>query len=198
MTAPDSPQQNEIVERRNRALMEMTRSLLKHVSLPNHLWGEVVRHATYLINRVGIKALIDQTPYEGLKGRKPTIEHLRIFGCKCYAKIEKPFPMKLDDMSRTLIHLGIDSGSKAYRLYHPISQRVVVSRDVVFDEKKTWEWTSSSSEAQKDEPGTLTITYEEYGNRGVREYEDKEETEHKSDGVIEEESAAHILPDDSA
>ena len=179
LTAPYSPQQNGIVERRNRTLLEMTRSLLKHVSLPLHLWGEAVRHATYLINRVGTKALTDQTPYEVLKGRKPNIEHLRIFGCKCYAKIEKPFPKKLDDRSRTLIHLGTEPGSKAYRLYDPISQRVVVSRDVVFDEKKTWEWTSSSSEAQRDEPGTLTITYGEYGNRGVREYEDRDETEDK-------------------
>ena len=76
LTAPYSPQQNGVVERRNRTLMEMTRSLLKHMSLPNHLWGKAVRHATYLINRVGTKSLTDQTPYEALKGRKPNIEHL--------------------------------------------------------------------------------------------------------------------------
>ena len=76
LTAPHSPQQNGVVERRNRTLMEMTRSLLKHMSLPNHLWGEAVRHATYLINRVGTKSLTDQTPYNVLKGRKLNIEHL--------------------------------------------------------------------------------------------------------------------------
>lgn len=62
LTAPYSPQQNGVVERRNRTLMEMSRSLLKHMSLPKHLWGEAVRHATYLINRVASRALEFKTP----------------------------------------------------------------------------------------------------------------------------------------
>lgn len=53
LTAPYSPQQNGVVERRNRTLLEMTRSILKHMSVPNYLWGEAVKHATYLINRSG-------------------------------------------------------------------------------------------------------------------------------------------------
>ena len=113
LTAPYSPQQNGVVERRNRTLMEMSRSLLKHMSLPNHLWGEAVRHATYLINRVATRVLEFQTPYEVFKGRKPNLEHLRIFGCICYAKIETPFPKKLDDRTRALVHLGTEPGSKA-------------------------------------------------------------------------------------
>ena len=62
LTAPYTPQQNGVVERRNRTLMEMARSLLKHMSMPNYLWGEAIRHATYLINRVATKALSDKTP----------------------------------------------------------------------------------------------------------------------------------------
>ena len=192
LTAPYSPQQNGVVERRNKTLMEMTRTLLKHMSLPNHLWAEAVRHATYLINRVGTKSLTDQTPYEALKGRKPNIEHLRIFGCIGYAKVDTPFPKKLDDRSRTLVHLGTEPGSKAYRLYDPSRKRVVVSRDVCFDEMKTWEWTSSSSE--EDKPGTLVISFGQYGNRGVRKDEDKEETEEGNDETVEIE---HNLPDNS-
>ena len=46
LTAPYSPQQNGVVERRNRTLLEMTRSLLKHMNMPNPLWGEAIRHAT--------------------------------------------------------------------------------------------------------------------------------------------------------
>ena len=57
MTAPYSPQQNGVVERRNRTLLEMTRSILKHMDMPNHLWGEAIRHATYLINRVTTRSL---------------------------------------------------------------------------------------------------------------------------------------------
>lgn len=82
-TAPYSPQQNGVVERRNRTLMEMTRSLLKHMGVPNYLWGEAVRNATYLINRVATRSLQGLTPYEALRSKKPNIGHLKVFGCVC-------------------------------------------------------------------------------------------------------------------
>lgn len=115
LTAPYSPQQNGVVEKRNMTLLKMTRSLLKHMSIPNQLWGEAVRHATYLINRVSTRALNDQMPYEVLKGQKPNIAHLRVFGCIGYTKIDSQFTKKLDDRSRPLVHLGTEQGSKAYR-----------------------------------------------------------------------------------
>ena len=83
LTAPYTPQQNGVVERRNRTLMEMARSILKHMHMPNYLWGESVRHATYLINRIATRSLQNQTPYEVLRGKRPNISHLRIFGCIC-------------------------------------------------------------------------------------------------------------------
>lgn len=69
LTAPYSPQQNGVVERRNRTLLGMTRSVLKHMSVPNYLWGEAVRHSTYLINRVATRVLVSQTPYQAFKKR---------------------------------------------------------------------------------------------------------------------------------
>ncbi|WZZ26643.1 hypothetical protein YC2023_010044 [Brassica napus] len=63
LTAPYTPQQNRVVERRNRTLMEMARSILKHMHMPNYIWGEAVRHATYLINRIDTRSLQDQTPF---------------------------------------------------------------------------------------------------------------------------------------
>ena len=60
---------------------------MKHMNIPNYLRGEAVRHATYLINRVGTRSLENQTPYEALKKRKPNVEHLRVFGCVSYAKV---------------------------------------------------------------------------------------------------------------
>lgn len=59
LTAPYSPQQNGVVERRNRTLMEMTRSIMKHMSVPNYLWGEAVRHSTYLLNRIATRVVKD-------------------------------------------------------------------------------------------------------------------------------------------
>ena len=80
LTAPYTPQQNGVVKRRNRTLMEMTRSILKHVNLPNYLWGEEVRYACYIINRVASKSLSSRTPYEVFKGRNQSVEHLKVFG----------------------------------------------------------------------------------------------------------------------
>lgn len=86
LTAPYSPQQNIVVERRNRTLLEMTRSILKHMNVPSWLWGEATRHATYLINRIATRSLTGETPYEALRKKKPNLKHLKVFGCVCYAR----------------------------------------------------------------------------------------------------------------
>lgn len=132
LTAPYSPQQNGVVERRNRTLLEMTRSILKHMNVPNYLWGEGVRHSTYLIISVSTRTLVSQTPYEALKGKKPSIQHLRVFSCIGYAKADGPHLRKLEDRTQTLVHLGTEPGYKAYRMFNPMTRRIVVSRDVVF------------------------------------------------------------------
>lgn len=106
LTAPYSPQQNIIVERRNKTMMEMARSMLKHMCMPNWLWGEAIRHSTYLLNRVATRALKDKTPFEVFRSKKPNISHLRVFGCIGYAKVEKQILRKLDDRLRMLVHLG--------------------------------------------------------------------------------------------
>ena len=59
LTAPYSPQQNGVVERRNRTLMGMTRSVMKHMHIPSYLWGETIRHATYLLNRIASYKICD-------------------------------------------------------------------------------------------------------------------------------------------
>lgn len=163
MTAPYSPQQNGVVERRNRTLLEMTRSLLKHMSVPNMLWGEAVRHATYLLNRVATRSLQGQTPYEALRNKKPNVAHLKVFGCICYARTEKAGRKKLDDRSRLLVHLGTEPGSKAYRLFDPVSKRIVVSRDVHFDEEKQWNWNDNVGD-KETEQGSFDVELTPSGN----------------------------------
>lgn len=162
LTAPYTPQQNGVVERRNRTLMEMTRSMLKAMKVPNYMWGEAVRHATYLINRVPTRALKNQTPYECLKGRKPSIGHIRVFGCLAYAKIDSVLLRKLDDRSQCLVHLGIEPGSKAYRLYNPSTKKIIVSRDVKFDEEKHWNW----NRGKQEDSGMFHMTWGTIINKG--------------------------------
>nr|GEZ82661.1 zinc finger, CCHC-type [Tanacetum cinerariifolium] len=81
LTAPYSPQQNGVVERRNRTVLSTTRSMMKAMKLPLTFWAEAVRHAIYILNKVPTRALEDKTLYEALYNRKPNLENLKIFGC---------------------------------------------------------------------------------------------------------------------
>ncbi|XP_070008199.1 uncharacterized protein [Nicotiana sylvestris] len=83
-SAPRIPQQNGVVERKNRTVKDMARTMLLSSKLPHSFWAEAVNTACYIINRCMTRPLVEKTPYELLKGRKPNISYLRTFGCKCY------------------------------------------------------------------------------------------------------------------
>ncbi|GJR95477.1 ribonuclease H-like domain, reverse transcriptase, RNA-dependent DNA polymerase, partial [Tanacetum coccineum] len=112
LTAPYSPQQNGVVERRNRTIMSTTRCMMKATNMPQNFWAEAVRHAIYILNSVPTKALEDITPYEAIKQRKPNLENLRVFGCIAYAKVPSQHLTKLDDRSTKMVYLGNEQGSK--------------------------------------------------------------------------------------
>ena len=76
-TVPYTPQQNGVAERKNRSLMEMARCMVKSQALPHAFWLEAVMCAT----------LQSVTPYESWHGRKPSVAHLRVFGCLAYALV---------------------------------------------------------------------------------------------------------------
>lgn len=78
-TAPYSPQQNGMVDRKNWTMVEMAKGLLKSGELPVKLWGEVVSTAIHLINQSPTQALHNKTPYEAYHGVKPTVGYLRVF-----------------------------------------------------------------------------------------------------------------------
>ncbi|KAD7480463.1 hypothetical protein E3N88_03599 [Mikania micrantha] len=160
LTAPYSPQQNGVVERRNRTIIGMTRSLLKAMSLPQNFWGEGVLHAIYILNRSPTKALNNQTPYEAFKGRKPNIQHIRVFGCVGYVKVLTTDQRKLDDRCTKMVHLGTQPKTKAYRMFDPETGRIHVSRDVQFDETKAWNW-EKDSETTEPRPKNFVIQDEQ-------------------------------------
>nr|GEU62649.1 ankyrin repeat-containing domain, PGG domain protein [Tanacetum cinerariifolium] len=131
LTAPYSPQQIGVVERRNRTIMSTTRCMMKATNMPQNFWAEAVRHAIYILNSVPTKALDDITPYEAIK---------RVFGCIAYAKVPSQRLKMLDDRSSRMVYLGNEPGSKAYRLFDPTTQKICVSRDVKFKKNETWDW----------------------------------------------------------
>ncbi|KAG6527016.1 hypothetical protein ZIOFF_009103 [Zingiber officinale] len=113
--------------------------------MPARFWGEAVRHAVYLLNRLPTKALGDRTPFEAWMGRKPHLAHLRVFGCVAYVKNTTPHLKKLDDRSSPMVYLGVEEGCKAHRLFDPRHDKLQVSRDVVFQENSEWTWTAGAN-----------------------------------------------------
>jgi len=140
LTAPYSPQQNGVVERRNQTVVGMARSMLKAKRMPAAFWGEAVSTAVFILNRAPTKSLDGTTPFETWHGRKPDVSFLRTFGCVGHVKKTKPNLTKLEDRSTPMVFLGYERGTKAYRFYDPQGRRVVVSRDVIFDEAACWSW----------------------------------------------------------
>ncbi|GJX53528.1 retrotransposon protein, putative, ty1-copia subclass [Tanacetum coccineum] len=79
-TAPYSPQQNGIAERKNRTLKEMVTAMLISSDMSQDMWGEAILTATYLLNKIPRKEK-EETPYELWMGRKPSYQYLRVWGC---------------------------------------------------------------------------------------------------------------------
>lgn len=129
-----TPQQNGVVERRHRYILEMARALRFQANLPINFWGECVLTAVYLINRLPSKVLQNRTPYEILLKKKPNYEHLRVFGCMAFAKDTSKVNDKFAERGRKCIFVGYPHGQKGYKVYDLKSRRMYTSRDVKFFE----------------------------------------------------------------
>jgi hypothetical protein len=113
-SAPRTPQSNGVVERKNRSLQEMSRTMLNEQSIPQKFWCHAVDTSTYILNRVSIRRILGKTPYELLRGRKPNLSYFSVFGSKCYILNTKDYLTKFDPKSYEGIFLGYSQNSKAY------------------------------------------------------------------------------------
>ncbi|GJV07183.1 retrovirus-related pol polyprotein from transposon TNT 1-94 [Tanacetum coccineum] len=98
-SAPRTPQSNGVVEKKNRTLQEMSRTMLNEQSLPQNVWCNAVDTSKYILNRILIRDILDKTPYELLRGRKPTLDYFRVFGSKCFILNTKSYLTKFDPKS---------------------------------------------------------------------------------------------------
>ncbi|WZY94101.1 hypothetical protein YC2023_066430 [Brassica napus] len=144
-SCPYTPQQNGVAERKNRHLMEVSRSMMFHKGIPKRYWSDAVMTACYLINRIPTRILADQSPFEVLNKSRPVLDHLRTFGCVCYVLVPGEQRNKLEAKSTKAMMIGYSTSQKGYKCYDPTARRVLVSRDVRFMEDKgyydeqTWE-----------------------------------------------------------
>jgi transposase InsO family protein len=146
LTASYTPQQNGVAERKNRTIMNMVRSMLTEKEIPRTFWPEAVNWTIHVLNRSPTFAVRNMTPEEAWSGTKPSVEHFRVFGCLAHVYIPDSKRIKLDDRSMKCILLGVSEESKAYRFFNPASKTIVVSRDVIFEEDKAWDWNANHQE----------------------------------------------------
>lgn len=103
--------------------------------LPKYFWADAINTACYVLNRILIHPILNKTPYELLKGRKPNISHFHVFGCKCFILNNgKENLGKFDSKADEGIFLGYAQSSKAFRVYNKRLKIVEESVHVSFDE----------------------------------------------------------------
>lgn len=113
-----TPHQNGVAERKNRSLLDKARSMAFDSHLPAHLWAEAVSTANYLINRTATRANGGDTPYARFTGKKPSLSHLKVFGCQTYVLNTNPARKKWAPRFCECTFLGYDQNSRGFRNYH--------------------------------------------------------------------------------
>ncbi|KAF3646377.1 hypothetical protein FXO38_19192 [Capsicum annuum] len=131
-SCPYTPQQNGIAERKHRHILEVTRAIRLQSHIPLRFWGHCVQAVVYLINRMH-SAVPNMSPYQKLHNRSPSLNHLRVLGCLCYAKnvVEHD---KMESRVRTAVLMGYSETQKGYILYDLTNNSFFVNRDTTFQE----------------------------------------------------------------
>lgn len=199
LTTSFSPQQNGVAERKNRTVINMVVSMINAKNMPKKFWGEATMWSFYVLNRCPTKALPDMTPEEAWNGIKPTVHHLRIWGCLAHVHIPKQKRTKLDDKSFVCILTGMSEESKAYRLIDPQTLKVVVSKDVIFEENKSWVWNQVENEQDEKEItwGDYDFAEDDYefvNEHGANEEDDDPATPDHSTPEL---TSSHTTPESS-
>ncbi|GJU55763.1 retrovirus-related pol polyprotein from transposon TNT 1-94 [Tanacetum coccineum] len=133
-SVPRTPQQNGVVERRNRTLVEAARTMLIFSKAPMFLWAEAVATACYTQNRSLIHTRHNKTPYELVHDKKPDLTFFRVFGALCYPTNDSEDLGKLQPTADIGIFVGYAPSRKGYRIYNKRTRRIMETIHVQFDE----------------------------------------------------------------
>ncbi|GJR77937.1 retrovirus-related pol polyprotein from transposon TNT 1-94 [Tanacetum coccineum] len=132
--AARTPQQNGVVERRNRTLVEAARTMLTFANLPLFLWAEAIATAFFTKNRLIIHKRFDKTPYELINKRKPNIKFFHVFGCRCYLLNDYDDVGKLKAKWDIGVFVGYSKESAAFRVYNKRTRKIHESVNLNFVE----------------------------------------------------------------
>ena len=153
-SCPYTPQQNGLAERKIGVIVDKARTLLIQANLPLNLWGFSVMTAVHLLNRLPSRTLQFQSPISLLEKYFPNTRlktglPVKIFGCVAYVHNPAHKTNKWSAKAFKCVFLGYSSTQKGYKLYHPITRKYLVSKDVIFDES-VYYYKSTPSDSLKD------------------------------------------------
>nr|GFA41071.1 hypothetical protein [Tanacetum cinerariifolium] len=153
-----SLQQNSVVERRNRMLIEAARTMLIYAQAPLFLWAEVVAAACYTQNGSIIRLCHGKTPYELLHNKLPDLSFLYVFGSLCYPTNDNNNLRKLQPKADIRIFIGYAPTKKAFWIYNRRTRQIVETIHVDFDELTAMAFEQSSSGLALNEMNPATIS----------------------------------------
>src|SRR6266540_1806256 len=177
LSTPYTPQQNGVVERKNRTLIEAARTMLDEYKTSDQFWAKSVNTACHAINRLYLYKILKKTAYELLTGNKPKVHYFRLFGSKCFILNKKSksfkFAPKVDE--GFMIHYG--SNAHAYRVFNKTSGCVEIVKDVTFDESNGSQEQIDPSFVEKEE-----LPCEAIKKLALGEVKPQERKEHEEEG----------------
>ncbi|GJS31211.1 retrovirus-related pol polyprotein from transposon TNT 1-94 [Tanacetum coccineum] len=129
-----TPQQNGVVERQNRILVEAARTMLIFSKAPMFLWEEAVATDCYTQNRSLIHTRHNKTPYELVHDKKPDLTFFGVFGALCYPTNDSEDLGRFQAKADIGIFVGYAHSRKGYRIYNKRTHRLMETIHVTFDE----------------------------------------------------------------
>ena len=123
------------MERKNRIPTEMARIMLAESGLPKKFWAEAINTTCHILNRAIIRPILNRTPYELLKGKKPNVSYFKLFGVKYFVhNYNKENLHKFDSKSEIVYFLGYSDNSRSHRVFHVKNNYVEESSHIFFEE----------------------------------------------------------------
>jgi transposase InsO family protein len=133
-TIRDTPQQNGVAERLNRTLAEGITTMLIQAKLPPSMWADAAGTFIHTHNRLPSPNTGNQTPYELFHGKRPSVSHLRTWGCLARVHLQKDQRQQLAPHTRKCIFIGYPHTYKGWVFWDPETRKEVISDSAVFDE----------------------------------------------------------------
>jgi len=132
-SAPYTPQQNGVAERKNRMLMNAARTMMAEFKYPYNFRAEAINITCHASNRLYLRKGLNKTPYEILTGNKPNLKYFRAFGCKCFILKKGVYFSKFEARAHEGIFVGYATNSHAYRVLNKSTGLIKETCNVEFD-----------------------------------------------------------------